>query len=92
MDKGTANNSSKQGATMNTFKTGATYTYRFICDSDSKVDVTIERRTAKSVWIKDAHNGDTVRRGIRIHNGVERIDPLGRYSMSPVLSADRLAS
>lgn len=72
------------------FQAGATYGFRFINDSSTVHEITIIRRTTKSVWIADPHDATaTVRRGIRVHNGVERIDPHGRYSMAPVLSADR---
>jgi hypothetical protein len=70
-----------------TFETGVSYFCRSICDSDCIWHFRILRRTAKSVWV--LVNGEQVRRGIRVWNGVEKFEPFGTYSMSPVVSADR---
>ncbi|NOU05178.1 MAG: hypothetical protein HOO99_03240 [Hyphomicrobiaceae bacterium] len=69
------------------FQVGETYACRSICDYDCIYRFGILKRTAKSVWI-NVH-GNTVRRAVRIFDGVEAIDPHGRYSMSPVLTADK---
>jgi hypothetical protein len=69
------------------FEVGKSYATRSTCDHDCIYAYVIERRTAESVWIK--RNGETVRRAIRVYDDVERIDPAGRYSMSPVISADK---
>jgi hypothetical protein len=73
-----------------TFEAGRTYFYTFAGDSGVKVFVTIKRRTAKNVWIQDAHSDRIVRRAIDIYNGEETILPLGRFSMAPVLNARRV--
>jgi hypothetical protein len=72
-----------------TFEAGRTYWTRSICDSDCIFRATIIRRTAKSVWIKSM-NGETVRRSIELHDGVEHIYPHGRYSMAACIGADRV--
>lgn len=71
-----------------TFKTGATYKGRFICDYDSVFTRTVTKRTAKSVWLT---NGREVKRYmVRVSYGVEYI-ALGSYSMAPGLYADKVA-
>ena len=72
------------------FKVGETYFCRSICDYDCIFTFEVTKRTAKSVWIKSAMKG-VQRRAVRVWDGIEAIDPLGRYSMSPVLTADKVA-
>lgn len=69
------------------FQPGVTYATRSICDHDCIHAVKIERRTASSVWIE--RNGEIVRRGVYVYDGVERFKPFGNYSMAAVISADR---
>jgi hypothetical protein len=73
------------------FKIGTTYSVRSICDYDCIFSFEVVSRTEKTVTIKSASRSD-VRRKVRVIDGVETIDPHGRYSMSPVLSADKVAS
>jgi hypothetical protein len=70
-----------------TFEAGISYFCRSACDSDCVWHFTIIRRTASSVWV--LVDGKECRRGVRVWNGVEKFEPFGRYSMSPVVSADR---
>jgi len=70
------------------FNAGQNYATRSICNHDCIFDFTIIRRTAKSVWIKDDHTGNVVRKGIYIYNDVEQFSPHGSYSMSATISAD----
>lgn len=69
------------------FETGKTYFFTFATDSSSRVEIVIERRTAKSVWIKHPHrDGKIVRRAISVYRGEEQIFPLGtawRRSWAP---------
>lgn len=76
---------------MTKFQVGRTYACRSIGDHDCVWSFKIVSRTALSVVI-DPHRGTTARRKIRVRDGIEQIDPLGRYSMAPVLSADREAA
>lgn len=72
------------------FEVGKTYSTRSICDYDCIFSFEIIGRTEKTVTLKSDSRG-TVRRKVRVgEDGVERLDPHGRYSMSPVLSADRV--
>ena len=74
-----------------TFQVGTTYLMGWIGDSEMFNRITILRRTAKSVWIKDIFTQDIVRKSVRIDEGVEQISPTGRYSMAPSLHANRTA-
>jgi len=69
------------------FEAGVSYFCRSACDSDCVWHFTILRRTASSVWV--LVDGKECRRAVRVWNGVEKFEPFGRYSMSPVVSADR---
>ncbi|WP_421878350.1 hypothetical protein [Pacificispira sp.] len=71
-----------------TFETGKTYYCRSVCDHDCIWTFTVERRSQSSVWLTD-RRGNTKRRTIKVGAGTEFCFPLGRYSMAPVLSADR---
>jgi len=73
---------------MTTFEPGKTYACRSICDHNCVWTFTIASRTDKT--IKTAC-GKTLRinRAITESSGVEAVFPLGRYSMAPVLSADK---
>ena len=74
---------------MYTFKTNRTYTGRFICDSDSIVNITILGRTAKQVTIK-VHGG-ILKRKIHIwyDNTSEYFYPYGQHSMALIIKAER---
>jgi hypothetical protein len=67
---------------MNKFESGKTYATRFICDADSRLEITVASRTAKT--IKTAC-GKTLRIGE--YDGVEFVRPLGNYSMAPIVRA-----
>lgn len=69
------------------FEVGVSYFCRSACDSECIWNFRIIRRTESSVWVDV--DGKTVRRGLRVWDGVEKFEPFGRYSMSPVVSADR---
>lgn len=70
------------------FEAGRTYWTRSICDSECIHRVTIEKRTAKSVWIK--RNGKLTRRAVEEYEGVEQIWPHGKYSMAAIIRADKV--
>jgi hypothetical protein len=73
------------------FKVGEVYSCRSICDYDCVFRFVVESRTKGTVTIRVPGALTAKRRKVRIWNGVEQIDPLGRYSMSPILSADKVA-
>jgi len=70
------------------FEAGSRYRMTSACDSNCHWDYTVVRRSAKSLWIV-GDDGETLRRSIRVWQGVERVAPLGSYSMAPQLAADR---
>lgn len=69
------------------FEAGVSYFCRSACDHECVWHFRIIRRTVSSVWVEV--NGEECRRGVRVWDGVEKFEPFGRYSMSPVVSADR---
>ena len=75
------------------FQVGTSYTMRFVGDANATVAFTVVARTAKTVTI-EAPGVPTKRVGVRSSGlfadaAVESCYPLGRYSMAPVLRADR---
>lgn len=69
------------------FIVGRTYAVRSICDYDCVFRFEVVARTEKTVTL--ASHGKQVRRKVRVVCGAEACDPHGRYSMSPVLSAEK---
>ena len=76
-----------------TFEVGSAYTCRSACDSDVAWTFEVVRRTAQFITLKTWGDplGDETRCKVRVWNGVESASPLGTYSMSPVITADRKA-
>ena len=70
------------------FIVGRTYSCRSAVDWESIYTWKIVARTAKQLTLSD--RGNEFRRGIKVwDNGVEWCQPLGSYSMCPVITADR---
>ncbi len=69
------------------FVADTTYQTRFACDHDTILEVTVIKRTAKMLTF--TYLGETKRARISIYEGVEQFFPTGRYSMAPIISADR---
>lgn len=68
------------------FEVGKSYSVRSICDYDCIFS--FSKRSAQFVWLSNS-SGKVVRRKVRVWDGVEACDPHGRYSMSPILTADK---
>ena len=69
------------------FQVGHTYRTRSACDWDCIFSYTVVSRTAKFLTLDDGYQ---VRRvGVRVWDGRETASPEGRYSMSPLITADR---
>ena len=69
-----------------TFTPGQNYSCRSVCDFNCTWAFTVTRRTAKTVWLKD--DRDQVKSfRVRVWDNVEQVQPLGNYSMAPVLCA-----
>lgn len=71
------------------FETGKTYMMRSVCNYDCVWTAEVVKRTAKTVTL--LMDGETKNCRVREYEGVEEVMPLGRYSMAPVLKADRVA-
>lgn len=71
-----------------TFEVGKTYSVRSACDYDCIFRFTVTRRTAKTITV--TYHGEQQTRGIRVLDSVEHCFPLGRYTMAPMLGADRM--
>ena len=69
------------------FEAGKSYVGRSICDSECRIAVNVAKRTAKTIVTTE---GKRLR--VSEWNGVEQVSPWGRYSMSPVVSADQRAA
>ena len=72
---------------MSKFEAGKRYFTRFAGDADQKIFLTIASRTDKTVKTPE---GRTLR--VKERDGVEFVYPMGRYSMCPVIHADRVAA
>ena len=72
------------------FIAGQSYCGSFIGDHEITFTYIIERRTQKTVWIREASSSQIERRKVHHYNGVEKIYPCGQYSMAPILSATDL--
>lgn len=72
-----------------TFKTGTSYIMTSIGDSNCHWRFTVLRRTAKTVWLSNDDRSELVTCRVGTYSGAEICSPLGKYSMSPSLSADR---
>ena len=67
----------------NTFEVGKKYWYKFIGDSDLRVEITIVERTEKTIVIKDDFESKNKRLKIQSDGNSEYILPLGKFSFAP---------
>ena len=66
-----------------------TYSTRSSCNRESIYTFEIIKRTEKSVWILEAGEKEIIRRKIIMYDGIESIYPIGKYSMAPILRANK---
>lgn len=66
------------------FEAGTTYSTHSICDSNQVISITVASRTAKTIKLD---TGKTLR--VSIYEGYETVMPFGRYSMAPIIRANR---
>ena len=73
------------------FQPGKTYACRSVCDHNCVWTVTVASRTAKTIKTTD---GKTLRINAELTaaNGAETVFPRGRYSMAPILTADKVTA
>jgi hypothetical protein len=74
---------------MSNFVPGRTYYTRSICDHDCIITLRVVERTAHTVKTIDKHGKAQTLRVRRDSSGVEMVKPWGRYSMAPMVGADR---
>ncbi len=72
------------------FITGQKYFCRSVCDYNCVWTFEVVSRTSKTITIK-GEDGKVSSKRIRVYQGVEQVNPLGTYSMNPILSADKPA-
>jgi hypothetical protein len=80
--------------TIKTFKAGSKYSCRSVYDRNCVWTFLVTKRTAKSIWLEDVDGAIESKRYVvkedyRVET--EMVLPLGRYSMAPILRADREA-
>ena len=72
------------------FETGKTYKTKSVCNSDCVITVLIKKRTDKTVTC--AVRGEEKNfRIFKDYLGNECFMPWGRYSMAPIMSAEKVA-
>lgn len=78
---------------MKTFKIGETYNMASPCDHNCIWTYTVIKRTASTVTITDGKSTKSCRinKQVSEYRNAETIFPIGRYSMCPTLSADKIA-
>ncbi len=70
------------------FEVGKKYSCRSLCDYNTVFDYTVISRTAKQITISTM--GGVTKRGVKLDSdGSEMCYPEGRYSMCPVIKANR---
>ena len=70
------------------FQVGNTYSMRWIGDADRLTPCKVVKRTAKFVTF-EVDGWGVQRVGVRVYEGSEVANPLGRYSMAPCVRANR---
>lgn len=73
--------------TTKAFQVGQTVSCRSAGDYNCIWTFEIVKRTAKFVTLRDVHNGDIMRVGVRNYDGEECASPFGSYSLAPVIFA-----
>ena len=80
----------KEGKTMTKFETGKTYTMRSACNHECVWAYTVTARAAATITLTDETGKTTKCRIIKALSEMdnrESVNPLGTYSMSPILRA-----
>lgn len=76
---------------MKTFEIGKTYSTRSACNHDCVWNYKVIARTTSTITITDGKETKICRinKMYSEYRNAETIFPLGRYSMAPILSADK---
>jgi hypothetical protein len=79
---------------MKKFEIGATYSMNSIYNHEVIWHFTVKARTAQYVTLAYGERESIrcrINKEISEYRGAESVFPLGRYSMAPILSADKIA-
>nr|DAS01072.1 MAG TPA: hypothetical protein [Caudoviricetes sp.] len=76
-------------STVKTFEVGKRYFMRSACDHEIMWVYTVISRTKKFVTLQD-DKGRVRRRGVYVYHNEEHANPLGTFSMAPVLAAGNM--
>ncbi len=76
------------------FTVGNVFECRSVCDHNCVWTFLVTKRTPKTITICEMRDGKLTGTGpamarIQVHANVETVFPLGRYSMAPILAADK---
>lgn len=71
------------------FEINKTYSCCSICDSNCTWTFKVLKRTAKFLTLED-QDGKVFRKKVTVFDGDEQCNPLGNYSMAPILRADKV--
>jgi hypothetical protein len=81
---------------VNRFEIGKTYRCTSPCDQNCTWDFVVVSRTASTVtFLEPEHHArrrGTVRKKVSVYDNAETCQPLGRYSFSPVLTAEKIVA
>ena len=83
----------RENTKMKKFEIGTSYSMRSICDHNCIWTYTVTARTAQTITLSDGKETIKCRINKQISewNKAETVHPLGRYSMAPSLTADKIA-
>lgn len=75
---------------MKKFEIGQKYTHGWAGDSDLHTTWTVTKRTAQTITITDGRETKTCKiiKALSEYRNAESVYPFGKYSMSPILSAE----
>lgn len=81
---------------MSKFEINKNYFMRSVCDYDCIWEYKVVERTEKTVTLVQQRThvnvGKRIVKRVALWEGIETVSPLGKYSMSPILSADKVAA
>lgn len=78
-------------STVKIFEVGKRYFMRSACNYEAVWIYTVISRTKKFVTLQD-DKGRVRRRGVYVYRNEECANPLGTYSMAPILAADNVVN
>lgn len=78
-------------STIKTFEVGKRYYMRSACDHEIMWVYTVISRTKKFITLQD-DKGRVRRRGVYVYHNEECANPLGTFSMAPVLAAGNIVN